>query len=451
MTRSVVITGLGPVCGLGIGIEPTWQGAVEGRSAIGPCRAFDASAYPCPFAAELPEDFRGRDFVPRSYRKATKIMARDIEMAVAAADLAARDARLTTRATAEQGDAQTSYPPHRMGAQIGAGLIAADLDELTAALDKARDERGGFDMKKWGAEGMHELTPLWLLKYLPNMLACHVTIVHDTQGPSNTITCTESSAGLSVGEARRVIGRGAAEVCFCGGLESRINLMSLMRQTFTGRYIQVEPGATTDPATLVRPFDRQAAGSVPGEGGAILILEAEEAFKQRRDADPEARAYARISGFAASQTVHPATRNRTPDPEGLAIAAAARRAIAQAGITPDQIDLIVAFGCGHPDYDRPEAAALHSVFGPAIGRIRICSTKPMVGLLGAGAGGLDLCIAARAIAQQKLPAVLNCDDPLDGLDAATGPARDADIRNALVLSTGLGGQNTACVLQRFDH
>ncbi len=450
MTRSVVITGLGPISGLGIGIESTWQGAVDGRSAVGPCRAFDASPFPCPYVAEVPAAFKPRDYVPRSYRKATKIMARDIELAVAAADLAARDARLTTRATAAAGDDESSYPPHRMGAQIGAGLIAADLDELTAALDKARDEAGDFDIRKWGREGMHELTPLWLLKYLPNMLACHVTIVHDAQGPSNTITCTESSAGLSLGEAMHVIGRGGADACFCGGLESRLNLMSMMRQTFSERYLSLDPGSSSAPAAAVRPFDADAGGCVPGEGGAIVILESEETFLKRKASQPDARAYARVAGFAASQTVNPATRNRTPDPEGDAIAAAARRAISKAGIAPEAVDLIVPFGCAVPDYDRAEAAALRRVFGSALAGIRVCSSKAMVGLVGAGSGGIDLSLAAQAVFEQKLPAVINCDEPLEGLDAAAGPAREAGIRNALVLSTGLGGQNTACVLQHIE-
>src|SRR5690606_15661492 len=114
-------------------------------------------------------------------------------------------------------------------------LIAADLDELTMALNESRKEDGSFDIHHWGAEGMRNLTPLWLLKYLPNMLACHVTIIHDVRGPSNTITCAEASGGLSFGESLRVIQRGAADACFCGGAESKVNPMTFYRQVLTGR------------------------------------------------------------------------------------------------------------------------------------------------------------------------------------------------------------------------
>jgi len=178
MSRRVYLTGVGPVSGLGLGIESNWDGLRSGASAIAPVRAFDASAMGSPIAAEIPEGFKVRDFVPKSYRKGTKVMARDIELAVAAADLAARDAGLVTKGTDPEGE--PSYSPDRVGCHIGAGLIAADLDELTSALVMSKDADGKFDIHHWGQEGMTHLTPLWLLKYLPNMLACHVTIIHDT-------------------------------------------------------------------------------------------------------------------------------------------------------------------------------------------------------------------------------------------------------------------------------
>ena len=127
------------------------------------------------------------DYVPKSYRKASKIMARDIVLAVAAAHQAVSDAGLRTRCLLDRGDVQgePNFDPARFGANIGAGLICADLHELAEALHSA-SESGVFDIRKWGP-GMNNLTPLWLLKFLPNMLACHVTIVHDAEGPSNTL------------------------------------------------------------------------------------------------------------------------------------------------------------------------------------------------------------------------------------------------------------------------
>ncbi len=254
MAREVLITGVGPVSGLGLGMEATWARLTAGESAIGPIQAFDASGFDCRIAAEV-ADLKVRDFVPKSYRKATKVMARDIELAVAAADLAARDAGLVTHGN--DADSEPTYAPPRIGAHIGAGLIACDLDELTSALAEATDEQGKFDMHRWGNEGITHLTPLWLLKYLPNMLACHVTIIHDAQGPSNTITCNEASGVLSLGESVRVIQRGVADACFCGGTDSKLNPMAYLRQQFTGRLTDTGNDA---PTQAVRPFDADAAG-----------------------------------------------------------------------------------------------------------------------------------------------------------------------------------------------
>ncbi|MEX0742629.1 MAG: beta-ketoacyl synthase N-terminal-like domain-containing protein, partial [Phycisphaeraceae bacterium] len=222
MARRVVITGLGAVSGLGIGMDVLWEGACAGRSAIAPIEAFETEGFDSRIGSEV-RDFSVKKFVPKTYRKATKVMARDIELAVAAAELAVRDAKMVTPGV--EPDGERTYEGPRVGAHIGAGLIAADIDELTEAFAEATDAEGNFDMHRWGEEGMTHLTPLWLLKYLPNMLACHVTIIHDAQGPSNTITCGEASSGLSIGESMRVIERGNADACFCGGAESKMNPM----------------------------------------------------------------------------------------------------------------------------------------------------------------------------------------------------------------------------------
>ena len=442
MSRRVYLTGVGPVSGLGLGIEPNWQALCAGQSALGPVRAFDASAIGSPIAGELADDFKVRNFVPKSYRKATKVMARDIEVAVAAADLAARDAGLVTKGT--DPDQDPSYAPDRVGCHIGAGLIAADLDELTAALlTSAEAGPDSFDIHHWGREGMNQLTPLWLLKYLPNMLACHVTIIHDTQGPSNTITCGEASGGLSIGESLRVIQRGQAELCFCGGAESKINPMAYLRQVMTGRFIG-DAGAD-DPAAAVRPFDETAAGGALGEGGGIVTLECAESFEKR--GGTPANAYAEVVGFGASQTVNRATKNRTPDAEGRGIVNAVRAALSEAGLEPDAVDVVIPFGLGHPDWDGPEASALRTLLGDRLAEVPVLAPKANVGNLGAGSGGYDLCLAAQVLKAQQLPPVTNRPTPLPGLGATTAPKLDT----ALVFATGLGGQNTAIVLKRVGN
>ncbi len=442
MSKSVVISGLGPVSGLGLGIGPTWDTLASGRCAIRPIKAFDATGFDCSIGVEV-SDFNISKFVPKWYRKATKVMARDIELAVVAADLAARDARLVTKSTVDDGKS-FSYDSTRMGAHIGAGLVAAELNELTAALVEARDDHGRFDYRKWGGEGINHLTPLWLLKYLPNMLACHVTILHDAQGPSNTITCCEASGGLSLGESLRVIRRGAAEMCFCGGTDSKLNPMSFLRQIMTGR---VNTTDNDSPATAVRPFCRTAAGTICGEGGGIVVLEARDSF-EKRAAEDGARAYAQVLGFGASQSVHHESRNMLPDPQGKGIALSIGIALRDARVSPDDIDMIVPFGLGLDVSDMAEANALASVFGDRLADIPLVCTKSMAGNCAAGASGLDICVAAKAVAEQMLPAVINCDQPREGLRAGSAPGHRHDIRYALTYSCGQGGQNAAIVLAR---
>ncbi|MEM9413856.1 MAG: beta-ketoacyl-[acyl-carrier-protein] synthase family protein [Planctomycetota bacterium] len=431
MSRKVTITGVGPVCGLGLGIGDVWQGLMEGRGTLGPVQAFDASHMDSAIAAEVPA-FKMRDFVPKSYRKQTKVMARDIEIAVAAAHLAGLDAGLTTHGY--DPDAEPSYDPTRVGCHIGAGLIAADLDELTLALNESRKDDGSFDIHHWGEEGMRNLTPLWLLKYLPNMLACHVTIIHDVQGPSNTITCAEASGGLSFGESLRVIQRGDADLCFCGGAESKINPMTFYRQVLTGRLTT----NNDNPGEAVRPFDTGANGTAVGEGGGILTLEATDTYTQRGGTS----AYAHVLGFGASQSVNRETRSLEPTAEGRGPRLAVEAALREAGINADQIDVVFPFGCGHPRYDAAEAAALKTVLGDRLADVPVYSAKSMIGNCGAGAGAIDLALAAQALKTQTLPPMVNRNAPLDGLSATQAKQLD----HALVVTTGFGGQNTAVVL-----
>ncbi len=446
MSRRVVITGLGPISGLGLGMESLWPAMLAGTSAIGPVQAFDASGLASGLASEVPA-YKLRDHVPKSYRKATKVMARDIELAVIAADLAAADARLTTPGSSDASDAESSYPSPRVGCHIGSGLIAADLDELTAAMATAQipaaleGQGPQLDLKAWGHTGMQQLTPLWLLKYLPNMLACHVTIIHDAQGPSNTITCAEASAALSVGESLRVIQRDDADCCFCGGAESKINPQAFYRQVLTGR---LAPGHDAGP-TAVKPFDQHAAGTVVGEGGGILILEARDTFLARQS---ERSAYAEVVGFGAAQAVHRASANREPDPEGRSIELAARAALRDAAISPDQLDVVFAFGSGYAPMDASEAAGLHRLLGDRLSKLPVLSTKPQLGNTQAGSAGLDLAIAAKSLAEQTLPPTLNRESPIDHLQAK--PDGAATLEHVLVLAPGFGGQTAALVLKRID-
>src|SRR3954451_18444227 len=275
MAKRVVITGVGVISPIGIGAKAFWDNLLAGEVGVRRIQQFDPSGFVCQVGGEVPA-FKIGDYVPKSYRKATKVMARDIELAVVAADDAFKDAGLKSKAYTES----PSIDGKRFGCNIGAGLISAELNELTAAMTSARaDENPNkLDLHKWGRDGMGQLTPLWLLKYLPNMLACHVTIVHGLMGPSNTITCADASSHLAIGEAFRTIQRGKADYAICGGAESKLNPMGMMRQTLLRRIVETK---NDSPEMAVRPFDADAAGSAIGEGGGLFILEEYEHAKQR--------------------------------------------------------------------------------------------------------------------------------------------------------------------------
>jgi 3-oxoacyl-[acyl-carrier-protein] synthase II len=439
MSRRVVITGLGPITGFGVGIEPLWQAMLQGRSAIRRIKHFDPCGFACKAAAEVDRElFNVRSVVPKSYRKATKVMCRDIELAVGAAAAAVEDAGLVT--AMGNGSAERTIPPSRVGCHIGAGLICAEVDELNAALWTSRNDAGEFDIGHWGETGMNNLTPLWLLKYLPNMLACHVTIIHDCQGPSNTITCCEASSGLSIGESLRVIRRGAADACLSGGAESKVNLMSVLRQTFAGRLAPTPDDQ--EPAAVVRPFDPSATGTIIGEGGGIVVVEAADHAEQRGKTP-----YAEIAGFGSTQSFCPDTVGLEVDPAGAEIADALEVALRQAGTDPDAVDAVVPLGAGIPTSDRAEAAAIRRVFGDRAARLPVITTVPNVGNCNAGAGAVAVSVAARALATQTLPARLNTASA-DGLDAAACASRPAELNHILVFCTSQGGQNTALVLRK---
>ena len=431
--RRVVITGIGPIAPPGLGIDAIWSALLEGRSGVGSCSIFDISGFRCPFVAQLPADrFDVKQVVPKSYRKATKVMSRDIELAVGAAHEAVRAAGLITKAH-EPADGKVTIPADRMGCHIGAGLIAAEENELTAALATARGADGRFDFGAWGGEGMKNLTPLWMLKYLPNMLACHVTIIHDCQGPSNTITCAEASSLLSIGESMRVIGRGDADACISGGAESKTNLMGMMRQHYAKRLAATAPGE--DPAGVVRPFAPDAKGCVPGEAGGLLVIEALETARAR-GAEP----LAELAGFGASQSFCPDTLGVDPEPEGQGISDAIEAALADAGIGADAVDAIIPFGTGVPALDAAERAAILRVMGARAAKVPLVTLAPAIGNAGAGNGAIAAAVAARCIAEQRLPARINASGA-HGLDADACPARAATVDVVVVFTPSLGGQN----------
>lgn len=441
--RRVVITGLGLVTPIGIGAEAVWNALIDRRSGIRRISAFDPSSFKSQVGGQI-ESLSMGNFVPKAYRKSTKVMARDIEIAVAAAYEAVKDAGLNTKCMIERGEATgpSNVDSTRFGANIGAGLICADLNELAGALSASTDESGRFDIRRWGREGMNNLTPLWLLKFLPNMLSCHVTIVHDAQAPSNTITCAEASSHLAIGEAFRTIARGAADVCICGGAESKLNPMGLMRQELLKR---LSNRYNEQPEKASRPFDAERDGMVISEGGGLLIVEELEHARRRG-----ARIYAEIVGFGASTNSHSWSE---PHPQGEGIALAIRKALNDARLEPGQVDLVGTFGTGVPAHDVSEARGIRAALGERASSVPALTVKGAIGNNGAGAGAIDLAVAAMCLRNNTVPPAQNLERPDAecGLHFVTGSPTDARINAVVSVAYALGGgQNAALVLRKLE-
>lgn len=431
--RRVVITGIGIVSPLGIGTRAYWDALLSGACGIRKIAGFNPDGFPCRIGGEVPA-YKIGDFVPKSYRKATKVMARDIELAVIAADDAFKDAGIQSKAYAEN----ATLDGTRFGCNIGAGLISAELNELTSAMAAAR-EGNRLDLRKWGTTGMGQLTPLWLLKYLPNMLACHVTIIHQLKGPSNTITCADASSHLAIGEAFRTIQRGDADLAICGGAESRMNPMGLIRWTLLKRLTETGNDAPTD---AVRPFDEAAAGTALGEGGGLFILEEYEHAKARG-----AKIYAELAGFGASQDTYSVTE---PDPNGHSYARAIQKALADANLPPTTVGCVVPHGLGIKSHDRAELAGLRQVFGAGLERVPLAPIKAQIGALAAGCG-VDAATAVLALHEGKIPPARNTRSIVDGQSLNVAPeAREAKMDVTVSSVYSLGGQNAALVFKRAD-
>ncbi len=434
MTTGMAITGLGAITPLGLTVDEMWQGLSTGRCGIDTIKAFDPIGFTCKIAGEVPQ-YKIQKYVPKAHRKATKLMSRDIELSVIAADQALRDSGLVTKAIDPE---NVTINPERTAINLGAGLISCDLVELAPAV-AASLTGGQFDIQKWGRDGIELVTPLWLLKYLPNMLPCHIGIIHDLQGPSNTITCAEAAGQIAISEAARIIEREGSDVALAGGAEAKVNPVVMIRQCLLKR-------ATTqnndDPASACRPFDAAAGGSVFGEAAGIIVLESLDHAVNRG-----ARIYAELAGTGQSNNINAAYEHLEPDGTGIRIAI--EKALADAGIQTGDLDLIVPHGTGIPADDLAEARAIEAAIGKAAADVPVWPTKSMLSNTGAAGGALDVIAAVRAIAEGIIPAAKNCDRIANGCNLnIVHKSQKADIRYALCCSYTYGGQTAAIVLKK---
>lgn len=412
--RRVVVTGLGAVTAHGEGADALWNAFAEGRSAID-WMAFGDGGWKVPaayFSGFAPEKFV-------SQRKSLKVMARDIQLAVAAASLAMQDARLSPG----------GYDPDGFGVLVGSGVLNHELDELAYSVRQSLDGSGKLDLQRFGQDGLSALFPLWLLKYLPNMPACHVSIAFDLRGMNNTLT-TGGSAGLqAIGEAARIIERGTCDRMIAGGAESKVNPVGLSAYRAMGLLDE----KVSDPKDAYRPFASDARGLVVGEASAFVVLEEYEAAKKRG-----ATIVAEVAGYGAASA--------------RGIGGAMKRALADAGMTAKELSLVQACGLGLAAEDKLERDAINDVFNGSASSTWLTGSKPSTGFSGFSSGALDLLLAAQSLRLREVAPYANVAPGRSGLALRVAEKKTADpkLRAALVNSFGLGGQAVSMVLKAAE-
>jgi 3-oxoacyl-[acyl-carrier-protein] synthase II len=418
--RSVVITGLGVVSPIGIGRAAFWKGLTSGTSGVGAITSFDTRDLSIHIGGEV------RDFDPKQYvrpRKSLKVMSREIQFAFTAADLAMADAGL-----AAGGTATAACDPDRLGVVFGSDMIYCELDEVIEAYRACMPE-GRFDFSRWALHAMPQMYPLWLLKYLPNMPACHVAIANDARGPCNAHTLGDASSLSAVAEGFRLIERGAADCVIVGGTGFRLHPTCL---TFrSNQWYSTWKGA---PEQASRPFDAGRSGQVPGEGAGALILEAEEHACARG-----AAILARV--LAATSRCEPVHNERPP--KGVAIRASIVAALAEARLAPSDIGHVNAHGFGTIPHDRAEAQAIREVLAD----VPVTAPKSYFGNLGGGSGAVEMAASILALQNGQVPATLNYDQPDRECPIHVfGKMEPTRLPTAMVLSQATMGQALAVVL-----
>jgi 3-oxoacyl-[acyl-carrier-protein] synthase II len=396
MTRSesrVVITGMGLISPLGNSPADLWSAIEAGRSGVRALRSLPSDCLPITAGAEA-WDFTGAidDFGPldkqtvRSVKKGLKVMCREIQMGVAAAQRALADSGLT----AEQRD------PERVGVSFGSDYLMTLPEEFILGVRNCQNSQGQFEFSRWAQDGMTKVDPLWLLKYLPNMPASHIAIYNDLRGPNNSVTLREASGNLALAEACYIIQRGIADALIAGATGTRVHPLRTVHVVMQEDVCRSERPAEQQ----CRPFDKERNGMVLGEGAAAVVVESYE-HAQRRGA----KILGEVIGYGASTVA-----DRQGRGDGTkALVNAMRRALEAAELESSAIGHIHAHGISTIDGDRAEAEAIQAIF--ADGAVPVTAAKSYVGNPGAACGVLELIVSLLSFGHQKLPPVLNYEHP----------------------------------------
>jgi 3-oxoacyl-[acyl-carrier-protein] synthase II len=411
VSRRVVVTGVGLVCGLGIGTEEVWKNLLAGKSGVRSITQFDTTGFDCTIAGEV------RDFDPLHWaeKKEIKKIGRFIQIALAATDYAVRMANLK---------------------------ITPDIAEATGVY--VASGIGGFDVierehTKLLQGGPGRISPFFIPAAIINLASGHISIRYGAKGPNSATATACSASAHAVGDSFRLIQRGDAEIMICGGTEAAITPMGV------GGFAAMKALSTRndEPERASRPFDAERDGFVIGEGAGILVLESLE-FAERRGAS----ILAEVTGYGMSGDAHHIT---APAEDGDGAYRVMRAAIRDAKIEPEQIGYVNAHGTSTPLGDAIETRAMKRVFGEHAGKMAVSSTKSMTGHLLGGAGGLEAGISVLALRDQSLPPTINQEtpDPNCDLDYVSNQMRKAAFDYALSNSFGFGGTNAALLFKRW--
>ncbi|GAB4267092.1 MAG: beta-ketoacyl-ACP synthase II [Deferrisomatales bacterium] len=410
--RRVVVTGLGCVTPLGIGVEESWKSCVAGRSGVGPITKFDAAGMKTQIAAEV-KGFDGTRYVEK---KELKKMDTFIQYAVASARMAMDDA----------GYEVSEEEAARVGISLGAGL--GGLPEIEA------------QHKVLLESGARRVSPFFIPMVIVNLAPGYVSILTGAKGPNLSIVTACATGAHCIGEAWHAIRRNDADAMIAGGVESTITPLGVagfnaMRALST---------RNDEPERASRPFEKDRDGFVMGEGGAVIILEELEHARRRG-----ARIYAELVGYGATADAYHIT---APDPQGDGAARCMEAALRSGGISPDRVNYINAHGTSTPFNDYYETLAIKRVFGDHAKKVWISSTKSMTGHLLGAAGSVEAVFSVLAIRDWVAPPTINYDtpDPDCDLDYVPNQAREGRVDCVLSNSFGFGGTNASLLFRRLE-
>jgi 3-oxoacyl-[acyl-carrier-protein] synthase II len=411
LRRRVVITGLGLVTPLGIGVEQTWAALCAGKSGVAEITRFDTSEYQTKIAAEV-KDFHPEDFMPK---KDAGRVEPFIAFALAAARMAIEDSGLVISSANES----------RVGTITGCGLGGLRFMEDTVL--------------RVSEQGPKRVSPFFIPMMIGNMAPGMISILFGAKGPNSSIATACAAGAHAVGNSYRLIQSGTADAMITGGTEAVIS-PSCIAGFNAMKALSTRNDA---PEKASRPFDRDRDGFVVGEGGGILILEDLDHALARN-----ARIYAEVIGYGMSGDGYHMT---SPAPDGNGAVRCMRAAIEDAGLDYQQIDYINAHGTSTELNDLYESRAIKTVFKEYAHSLAVSSTKSMTGHLLGGAGGVETVFTALVVDNDLIPPTINYENQSEecDLDYVPNTARQATVTNAMTNSFGFGGTNATLILSKY--